>query len=96
MSNVMEPEETQILKIQDLSVAYQQGKRWLEAVREFSLSIRAGETYGLVGESGSGKTTLVLSVMRYLGVNGAIRAGKIELAGRDLLAIDEASVSVSV
>ena len=78
-----------ILKIQDLTVSYRQGKQWLDAVREFSLTMYAGRTYGLVGESGSGKTTLVLAVMRYLGPNGAVRGGKIELAGSDILALDE-------
>jgi peptide/nickel transport system ATP-binding protein len=85
-------ENAPILHIQNLSVAYRQGRRWLEAVREFSLSIRAGETYGLVGESGSGKTTLVLSIMRYLGANGAVQNGSIELAGKDLLALKEAEM----
>ncbi len=73
--------ENPILKIQNLTVAYRQGRRWFEALRDISFSIQAGETFGLVGESGSGKTTLVLAIMRYLGRNGAIQAGKIELGG---------------
>jgi peptide/nickel transport system ATP-binding protein len=81
-----------ILTIQDLTVAYRQGGRWLDAVHDVSLAIQAGETCGLVGESGSGKTTLVLSIMRYLGANGAVQAGKIELAGQDLLALNEAEM----
>ena len=81
--------EEPVLQIENLTVAYRQGKRWLEAVREVSLFIRAGETRGLVGESGSGKTTLVLAIMRYLGQDGAIRGGKIILGERDLLALDE-------
>ena len=81
-----------ILEIEDLTVAYRQGGEWLEAVREASLQIRAGETYGLVGESGSGKTTLVLAIMRYLGENGAVRGGSIRLNGRDLLSLSEAEM----
>jgi peptide/nickel transport system ATP-binding protein len=78
-----------ILNIENLTIAYQQGGQWLDAVRDVSFSINAGETYGLVGESGSGKTTIVLAVMRYLGQNGKVRQGKIELDGRDLLALSE-------
>jgi peptide/nickel transport system ATP-binding protein len=78
-----------ILDIRGLTVAYQHGHDWLEAVRDVSLRIHAGETYGLVGESGSGKTTLVLAAMRYLGDKGAIRSGEIYLGGIDLLTLSE-------
>jgi len=78
-----------ILEIEDLTVAYHQGQRWLEVVHHLSLCIEAGQTYGLVGESGSGKSTLALAVMRYLGENGAVREGKINLLGKDLLALDQ-------
>jgi peptide/nickel transport system ATP-binding protein len=77
-----------VLEIEDLTVAYRQGKSWLEAVHHLCLSIEAGQMYGLVGESGSGKSTLVLAVMRYLGENGAVRGGRIKLLGQDLVALD--------
>lgn len=78
-----------ILNVENLTIAYRQGDQWLDAVRDISLSINAGETYGLVGESGSGKTTIVLAVMRYLGQNGKVRQGKIELDGINLLTLNE-------
>ena len=84
--------ENPILKVENLTVAYRQGDRWFEAVRDVSLSIHAGETLGLVGESGSGKTTLILAILHYLGRDGAIRAGKIELGGIDLRALDESGM----
>ena len=84
--------ENPILKVENLTVAYRQGKSWCEVVREVSLSIHAGETLGLVGESGSGKTTLALAILGYLGRDGAIQAGKIELGGINLGALDEAGM----
>jgi peptide/nickel transport system ATP-binding protein len=78
-----------VLEIMDLTVAYQQDGQWLNAVHDVSLSIHAGETYGLVGESGSGKTTLVLAAMRYLGNTASIRRGEIHLGETDLLALTE-------
>jgi peptide/nickel transport system ATP-binding protein len=78
-----------ILEINELTVAYHQAGEWLEAVRDVSLRIHGGETYGLVGESGSGKTTLALAVIRYLGEQGSIRNGEIHLGDLDLLALDD-------
>jgi peptide/nickel transport system ATP-binding protein len=72
------------LHIAGLTVAYPQGGEGLPAVRDFSLRVAAGETYGLVGESGSGKTTIALAVMRYLG-RGQVLRGEIRFQGRDLL-----------
>lgn len=81
-----------ILKIEDLSISYNTNGRWLQAVKDFSLQVRAGETYGLVGESGSGKTTVVLAIMRYLSKNGNVDGGRILLNGTDLLALSPAEM----
>ena len=74
-----------VLKINDLSVAYRQGRELLEAVRHVSIEIPQGQVCGLVGESGSGKTTLALAVMRYLPHNGVVRGGEIDFGGHNLL-----------
>jgi peptide/nickel transport system ATP-binding protein len=81
-----------VLRLDDLTIGYRQGNRWLEAVRHLSVEIPAGQTCGLVGESGSGKTTLALAIMRYLPENGKIRRGTIEFAGRDLAGLSEAEM----
>jgi peptide/nickel transport system ATP-binding protein len=82
------PDES-VLAIDDLTVAYQVGGRWLDAVRNFRLRLAPGCTYGLVGESGSGKSTVALTIMRYLGQAGKVRQGRILFDGRDLLALTE-------
>ncbi|HID53121.1 MAG TPA: ABC transporter ATP-binding protein [Anaerolineae bacterium] len=73
-----------VLQISGLTVAYKHGRIWQEAVRDFSLTIEAGQTVGLVGESGSGKTTAAMAVMGYLGENGRITQGDIIFNGRSL------------
>ena len=78
---------TPLLEISGLTVAYRGRGGPQEALREVSLSVEPGQTYGLVGESGSGKSTLALSVLRALGTSGEVRAGRIALAGRNLLAL---------
>lgn len=81
-----------VLRIDNLTVAYADNDRWLDAVREFSLTIAAGETVGLVGESGSGKSTIALAIMRYLGEGGRVRSGTIWFDGRDLLTLPPAEL----
>ena len=80
-------EESPILSIDGLTIAYRQGKEWLPAVRDFSLEVERSQTYGLVGESGSGKSTVALALMRYLSQAGRVLSGEIDFNGRDLLAL---------
>lgn len=82
---------TPILQIKELTVAYYHRRQWLNAVRDFSLDIPAGQTCGLVGESGSGKSTIALAIMRYL-QGGKIQQGQIEFDGRNLLALPESEM----
>lgn len=78
---------TDVLRLQNLTVSYRHNHDWHDAVRDFSLNIPKGITYGLVGESGSGKTTIALAIMRYLSKAGRVSAGTINFNGRDLLAL---------
>lgn len=81
-----------LLSIESLTVAYRRNRRWSDAIREITLQVHAGQTYGLVGESGSGKTTLSLAVMRYLPANGEAKSGKILLDGKDICALSRAEM----
>src|SRR4249920_709327 len=77
-----------LLEVNDLSVAFRQGKRETLAVDRISFDIRKGETVALVGESGSGKSVTALSVMKLLPYPAARHpSGAIRFNGQDLLAM---------
>ena len=66
-----------MLTIENLSVDYYRRGQVIPAVRNFSLSITAGETVGLVGESGSGKSTVALAILRLIRPQeGHIKGGR--------------------
>lgn len=75
-----------VLCVDNLSISYRVGRRWLRAVREFQVEVCAGQIYGIVGESGSGKSTVATGVMRYLAANGRADPGSaIAFMGEDLV-----------
>lgn len=50
------------LEIENLNVWFGTGAERTRAVRDVSLSVATGESFGLVGESGSGKSTILRAV----------------------------------
>jgi oligopeptide/dipeptide ABC transporter ATP-binding protein len=80
-----------VLEVEGLAVRFASPDGDLEAVREFSLTIGAGECVAIVGESGAGKSQALLAVMGLLGRH-AVVAGTARLEGRDLLGADPATL----
>lgn len=75
-----------ILEVQNLSVAFQNGKTKLTALRNVSFQIGEGEILGMVGESGSGKTVTCYSILGLLPrPPGIIEGGQAFFMGQDLL-----------
>ena len=74
------------IEFSNVSVAYKTDAT--PALREFSLSITAGETLAIVGASGSGKTTLVNLLPRFVEMS----AGSITLDGKEIRDWDLASL----
>ncbi|MEO5366449.1 MAG: dipeptide ABC transporter ATP-binding protein [Magnetococcus sp. WYHC-3] len=81
-----------LLEVRDLHVGFPDAGGERAAVDGIDFTLHAGETLALVGESGSGKTLAALSLLRLLPATARMRAGGISLAGRDLLALDEAGM----
>ncbi|AHK05222.1 MULTISPECIES: ABC transporter ATP-binding protein [Rhizobium/Agrobacterium group] len=75
----------EVLKIDNLTVAFKTGDGLRTAVNSVSLSLHSGEILGLVGESGSGKTILSLAAMGLLPPNAVVAGGTVKFFGEDLL-----------
>ncbi|HKY95530.1 MAG TPA: ABC transporter ATP-binding protein, partial [Kiloniellales bacterium] len=81
-----------VVEIAALSLAFRRRGRLLPVIRDLSLSIGAGEAFGLVGESGCGKSTVAMAIMRYLPDNAVVTGGGIRLFGEDSLNADPATL----
>ena len=65
-----------VLQVSNLSVSFDTPRGEVEAVRDVSWQLDAGEVLAVVGESGCGKTVMVQSIMKLLPENSKIRQGK--------------------
>jgi ABC-type glutathione transport system ATPase component len=83
-----EPDDTAV-RIENLSIDFPTTKGVVHAVTDLTLSVARGRRVGFIGESGSGKTTTALAVMRMLAPPGKVSRGTIDLAGTDVLALDD-------
>ena len=87
----MPDEPGALLEVSGLTITLASPAAPVPLVSDVSLTISAGEKFGLVGESGSGKTMLALALMRLL-PPGITASGTIRFAGRDLLALPDAQM----
>jgi len=78
-----------LLEIEGLTIDFASELGQVRALDKLDLSIGAGEIAGLVGESGSGKSMTALAVLGLVPSPGAITAGSIRFAGRELLGLSE-------
>ena len=78
-----------ILAVDGLKVDYATREGVVNAVREVSFVVNAGEVVALVGESGCGKTATALSILRLIASPGRITGGSIRFGGRDLITVSE-------
>ena len=69
-----------MIEVNAATVAYGDGSGRIEAVRDVSFKVAAGEIFGLVGESGCGKSTL----LRAIAGLAPLANGHVALAGREV------------
>ncbi|CAH1649492.1 murein tripeptide ABC transporter/oligopeptide ABC transporter ATP binding subunit OppD [Hyphomicrobiales bacterium] len=78
-----------LLHVRNLRTRFRTDRGDLDAVRDVSFTLRAGETLGLVGESGSGKSVTGFSIMGLIDPPGQVVGGEILFRGQDLTRLDE-------
>ncbi len=85
-----------VLDVQHLSVRFETKERVVDAVRDLSFHVHAGETLAIVGESGSGKSVSSLALMRLVeNGGGRITSGSMQFHRRDGSSLDLAQASPS-
>jgi peptide/nickel transport system ATP-binding protein len=85
--------ETPLVKVEDLSVQFVSRDATVRAVNGVSFELARGEVLGILGESGSGKSVTLRALMRLLPQRKTRLAGRIEIAGQNVMALDTAGLS---
>ncbi len=75
--------------MKNLSVSFRTPQGEVEAVRDVSFSVKAGEVLAIVGESGCGKSVLCKSILKLLPVTAQIKSGSIHADGMDITSLSE-------
>ena len=76
-----------MVRLQDLSVSFNGGRKSLQAVSGVSLEVQRGEVVALIGESGSGKSVTLRTLLRLHPERRTRIGGTVQVAGRDVLAM---------
>ena len=76
---------SRLLEVSNLTTNFHIGVGCVQAVRNVSFHLDAGESLGIVGESGSGKSVTMMSIMGLLPDYADITADSIRFDGREML-----------
>ena len=76
---------SRLLEVSNLTTNFHIGVGCVQAVRNVSFHLDAGESLGIVGESGSGKSVTMMSIMGLLPEYADITADSIRFDGREML-----------
>ena len=83
------PTPDRMLEVDGLEVTISNRKVEHRILRGISFSIATGEMHGLVGETGSGKSMTARAITGLLPHGGAVTAGSIRIAGRDIVGLGD-------
>ena len=81
-------DDAPLLEVRNLDVTFPTPSGEVRAVREVGFTL-GRERLGIVGESGSGKSTTGRAILRLIQPPGRVSAGRIALAGVDLMRLSE-------
>lgn len=73
-----------MIKLSSITKVFQQGNRTIKALNNVSLSVPAGQIYGVIGSSGAGKSTLI----RCVNLLERPTSGSVLVDGQDLMAMN--------
>lgn len=89
----MNTKSSPLVDVENLRVTFSTRDAEINAVNGVSFTLDPGEVLCILGESGSGKSVTMRALMRLLPRNTARIAGKINIAGIDVVAMNDKAIS---
>ena len=82
-----------VVRAEDVTVRFESRDATVQAVNSVSFTLDPGEVLCILGESGSGKSVTLRALMRLLPPRRARLSGRIEIGGRDVIAMSERALA---
>ncbi len=80
--------DSSAIEIKNLNVGYNTETDFSLIIKNFNLSIKKGEIFGIAGESGSGKSTLAQAIYRSVKYPGEIESGEVIFKDKDIMKME--------